>query len=127
MRVRVETDVAHAECDLSATQDEIEVQRVAVNAVVDARREPWIDDGAIVVPVYEEIVERRLVLKEEIRLVRRRAAVHERRTVPLRRERAVVERRQPDGSWRPVEPTEGRERGPEDPAFDVPNPHRSDS
>ena len=127
VRVRVETDVTQAECELSGTQDEIEVRRVAVNAVVDARREPWLEDGAIVVPVYEEIVERRLVLKEEIRLVRRRTTVHERRTVPLRRERAVVERRQPDGSWQPVEPMDGGGRGPADPAFDVPNRHRSDS
>jgi stress response protein YsnF len=61
-----------------------------------ARRE---EDGTIVVPVLEEVlvVERRLVLREEIRL--RLVPVEEpvEQPVTLRRQRAVVERLPPSG------------------------------
>ena len=125
VRVRLETEAAQADCEIPTSIDEVEVQRVPINAVVDVRREPRIEDGALVVPVYEEVFERRLVLREEIRLVRRESRSTERRSVSLHRERAVIERRQPDGSWQPVEPdiesaADGERRGPAEGSIDVP-------
>lgn len=75
-----------------------EVERVTLDrelepgeAVPLARRE---EDGTLVLPVLEEVlvIERRLVLREEIRM--RTVATEEtyETTVPLRRQRAAVER-----------------------------------
>ncbi len=102
LRVRIVIDetVEATEVDLVST----EVRPVVVprGIEVEARREPYLDGDELVVPVYEErpVWVRKLFLKEEVRLTRIR---HERRQpveMPLRRERAVVERQQPDGSWR---------------------------
>jgi stress response protein YsnF len=74
-----------------------------VGVQVAQPREPWHEGDVLVVPVYEEVIERRLVLKEEIRLHRQRFSTSHTEQVPLRRQRAVVERRQADGSWAEVD------------------------
>lgn len=135
VRVRVESEQVQQRFDLKTTTEEVEVQRVAVNVIVDERRDPWMEDRVIVVPIYEEVLVRRLMLKEEVRLIRQTNTAHEDTTVPLRREHAVVERQEPDGSWRPVEPLESvgqaggmvsKERESQG-NFDLPSSDRSDS
>jgi stress response protein YsnF len=121
VRVRLESEGVDAPCDIGTTHESYEVERVPVGRVVEARREPWTDGDAVVVPVYEEVLVPRLVLKEEIRLVRHRRTEHAEGTVSLRRERAIVERRQPDGTWQPAEPA-GARRETQEPSFDV-QPH----
>ena len=76
----------------------------AIGEPAAARRNPYFDGDELVVPVYEERVvsERRLFLKEEIRLRRARHVFQEQHDIPVRRERAVFERLQADGSWREV-------------------------
>ncbi|RYF41699.1 MAG: DUF2382 domain-containing protein, partial [Cytophagaceae bacterium] len=71
---------------------------------VQARREPWNEGETLVVPIYEEVIvtERRLVLKEEVHIIRHIHRSSEPVSVPLRRERAVIERRLPDGGWKSV-------------------------
>lgn len=124
VRVRLVSEVVDAPCDVGTTHESYEVEHVSVGRVVDARREPWTDGDALVVPVYEEVLVPRLVLKEEIRLVRRRSTRQASGTVSLRRERAVVERRQPDGTWRAEEPA-GERREEKEPALNVPTQDRS--
>lgn len=104
VRVRVESERTQVPLDLETVTDEVDVQRLEINAVVETRRDPWVDGDALVVPVYEEVLARQLVLREEIRLVRRRSSSRERRAVSLRREHAVVERRREDGTWQRIEP-----------------------
>jgi stress response protein YsnF len=76
-----------------------------VNRPVDATREPWMDGETLVVPLYMEVpvVVRRLVLVEEVRLHMQTVRNHEDAPALLRQERAVVERRQPDGSWKSID------------------------
>ena len=102
LRVRIVVDetVQGAEVDLVST--EVRPTVVPRGVEVDARREPYLDGEELVVPVYEErsVIVSKLFLKEEVRLTRIRHEARQTLEVPLRRERAVVERQQPDGSWR---------------------------
>ena len=95
-RVRVRTEVqwhtAHARADLF--RDHVEVERVPVGREVDAVPPVREDGDTVVIPVVEEIlvVEKRLVLKEEVRLKRVRTVEHMDEPVRLRVQQAVVER-----------------------------------
>ena len=103
VRVRIEVDRALQALDLPVSDERVEVERRARGEPVGERREPWLEGEVLVVPVYEEVLvtERRLVLREEIRLTRRRESRIEHHEVPLARQRAVLERRGADGLWRP--------------------------
>ena len=104
VRVRIEVDEGRERVVLADVREEYQPSVRAVGQPAAARRDPYVEGDEVVIPVYEErvLVERRLFLKEEIRLRRARHVVHEERDVPVRRERAIFERLQPDGSWREV-------------------------
>ncbi|HYO80442.1 MAG TPA: DUF2382 domain-containing protein [Bryobacteraceae bacterium] len=59
--------------------EEAEVKRVSVNRMVTEAPQTRIEGEVTIVPVVEEVlvIEKRLLLKEEIHIVRRRAAVRE--------------------------------------------------
>ncbi|ANY81563.1 hypothetical protein BB934_12150 [Microvirga ossetica] len=80
----------------------VEVERIPVNRVVDTIPQIRTDGDVTIVPVFEErlVVEKQLVLVEEVRI--RRTASVENVEVPitLRKERAAVERL--DGSGEPI-------------------------
>ena len=101
VRIRLVTDSTVEQLDVPLGRDEVSVERVPFGTPVDAPRAPWQDGDVWVVPVYEEVLvtERRLMLKEELRLTRRRIDSVEHREVALQRQRAVIERRSDDGSW----------------------------
>jgi stress response protein YsnF len=108
VRVRLEIEQHAAPVVLEQAEESVRVERVPVGRAVEARREPWRDGEVTVVPVYAEVemIERRLVLVEELRLVRsvRRQATTA--TVPLARQRVVIERRTAGGDWQPDAATE---------------------
>ena len=97
VRVSTQTETETQTVDEPAWRETIEVERVPVGEVVDAQRAPWEEGDVTVVPVYEEVlvVEKRLVLREEIRLTRRRETTHEPHAVDLRRQRVEIERLPP--------------------------------
>jgi uncharacterized protein (TIGR02271 family) len=80
--------------DEPSYREEVEVERVAVNRIVDATEESRYEGNTLVIPLYEEaiVVQRRLVLREELRLTTRRRRVREPQRVILRREEAQIER-----------------------------------
>jgi uncharacterized protein (TIGR02271 family) len=84
------------------SQETVEVERVPVNRVVDSIPQIRTKSDVTIVPVFEErlVVEKQLVLVEEVRI--RRTASVENVEVPitLRKERATIERL--DGSGEPV-------------------------
>jgi uncharacterized protein (TIGR02271 family) len=104
LRVRVEVDRQHETLTDDALVERVSVTRVPRDVAVPAAQAPWTEGETLVVPVYEEriVVERRLVLKEEIRITRHAQRTPVEAQALVRRERAVVERQQPDGSWREV-------------------------
>lgn len=75
--------------------DEVDIERVPINRAVDALQPPRQEGDVLVIPVYEEVVtvQRKWVLKEEVRLRRREVQARHREEVVLREEQALVERR----------------------------------
>lgn len=95
-RVSVHTRVTQREemVDIPLTEEEIRVERVEVRRLVDRPEAPREVGDTLIVPVYEEVVvvEKRLLLREELHVTRVRHERHERRPFVLRREDAEVER-----------------------------------
>lgn len=95
-RVRVhsatETFEEFAEAELAS--DETDVTRVPIGRVVTETPKVRVEGEVTIVPVLEEVlvVEKQLVLKEEIHIRRERSSETVRIPVALRRQRAVVER-----------------------------------
>jgi uncharacterized protein (TIGR02271 family) len=58
--------------DVPLTAERVEVERIPVNRIVDAPLEPRYEDDTLVVPVVEErlVVQKQLVLTEEVRIRR---------------------------------------------------------
>jgi uncharacterized protein (TIGR02271 family) len=96
VRVHLSTATEDALVQEALRGERLEVERIALGhevATAPAVREE--EDGAVlVVPVLEEIlvVERRLVLKEELRIRRIATTETVEETIPLRRQMASVER-----------------------------------
>jgi uncharacterized protein (TIGR02271 family) len=94
--VRVQKTIEeHEACvDEALTKEEVEVERVTVDRAVEGPVAVRYEGETMIVPVLEEVlvVEKRLVLKEEIRITRRRRELHAPQRVTLRREHATVER-----------------------------------
>ena len=95
VRVRKVVHEREEVVDRAVTRETVSVERVPIGRMVDAPMEPRQEGDTLVIPVLEEllVVERRLVLKEEVRIVRQRVtepAAPQR--VTLRREEIVVER-----------------------------------
>jgi hypothetical protein len=69
--------------DASLFKEEIDMQRVPVNRVLDAPAEIRIENDVTIIPVMEERlkVEKQLILREEIRIVKKRTTVRDPRIV----------------------------------------------
>jgi uncharacterized protein (TIGR02271 family) len=90
--VHVEPHVEQQVLDVPLLEDSVEVKRVAVNRFIE-EPVPVREEGDVtIVPVFEEVlvVEKRLMLKEEIHLIRRKVATHQRKTFSVRKEEAHV-------------------------------------
>jgi uncharacterized protein (TIGR02271 family) len=95
VRVRKHVETNEQTVSTPLVHEEVVVERVPIDRRVDdAPPEPHEENGVLVIPVLEEIavVEKRLVLREEIRVSRRRTTTTDSRVVALRHEVADVER-----------------------------------
>ena len=81
-----------AAIDASLFKEDIDVQRVPVNRVLDRPAETRVEDGVTIIPVMEERlkVEKQLILREEIRIVKKRSTVRDRRLISLAKDRGDV-------------------------------------
>ena len=104
-RVRIIKSVRTEEChvDRPLTSEQVDVQRVAVNQFVQDVPQVRQDGDTMIVPVVEEVlvIEKRLMLKEELRITRRRTVEQHTEVVPVRIEEARVERTPVDATPRP--------------------------
>jgi uncharacterized protein (TIGR02271 family) len=82
----------------SFTRDEVQIERVAIGRVVETPPEPRNEGDTLVIPVLEEVlvVEKRVMLKEEVRVTWRQVEERSPERVVLRSEEVVVERDSPD-------------------------------
>lgn len=99
VRVRKGVTTRVEEVAVPLARDEVEVERVPINRPVDGPIGPRREGDIWIVPVLEEVlvVEKRLMLKEELRITRRRVEETTRERVTLRSETAEVERSGPGG------------------------------
>jgi uncharacterized protein (TIGR02271 family) len=95
-RVRVTTVTREREelVDELLARERVEVERVAVEKPVEAIPPVREEGDTIVIPIVEEVlvVERRLVLKEEVRVRRMRSTERHQERVTLRKQEATVTR-----------------------------------
>lgn len=100
--VRVRKTVEHVlkNVEMPVVRDAIRVTRVPVDRRIDAIPSMREEGDTLIVPVVEEqlFVEKRLVLKEEIHIQRRRVQERASRQVDVGREHAVVERTDAEGN-----------------------------
>lgn len=76
-------------------RDQVDVERVAIGRVVDAQAMPHArqEGDTLIIPILEEmlVVEKRIVLKEEVRITKRRTEEVEQVQVVLREEQVQIE------------------------------------
>lgn len=89
-------------------REEVSVERVALNRVLDGPVPVRYEGEVTIIPLVEEVlvVEKRLMLKEELRITRRRVAEHKPQQITLRREEVILERITPS---KQVETMSGKE------------------
>jgi uncharacterized protein (TIGR02271 family) len=100
VRVRTVTDTLEETAHADLRREDVEVTRVPIDKVVDTAPQIRTDGDVTIVPVLEEVlvVEKRLVLKEELHIRRRVGAESVKVPVTLRKQRAIVEREASDNS-----------------------------
>ena len=70
----------------------IDIERVAVGRFVDETPQVRQEGEVTIVPVLEEVIVKRLYLREEVRLTRRRVRTDFEEAVDLRRQEATIDR-----------------------------------
>jgi uncharacterized protein (TIGR02271 family) len=79
--------------EVDAYREEVAIEHEPVGQAVTERQAPWEDNGALIVPVYEEqlVVTKRLILKERLRITRIGTTERQLFEDTLRQERLIVE------------------------------------
>ena len=78
--------------DDTIRKTEVGVERVAINQYVEVEPQPREEGGVLIVPVVEEVLVKRLLLKEELRITRTSTLEPVERDVTLRVMHADVQR-----------------------------------
>lgn len=98
-RVRIEKTVetAQEQVDVPLTRDQVHVERVAAGRYLSEPATAHYRGNTLVIPVMEEVlvVEKRLLLREEIHVTTVREEVRHEETVTLQRDRVSVTRVEP--------------------------------
>ena len=99
VRIHKEVDRVSKTIEIPAIHDDAEITRVPVNRVIDSLPEIRKSGEVLIIPVVEEeiVVQKQLVLKEEIHVRHRRTRRHVTKEVYADRERAVIERLDAEG------------------------------
>jgi uncharacterized protein (TIGR02271 family) len=96
VRVSTRTHEREAVVDEDLARERVEVETVPMNLGIDAVPEVRQEGDTTIIPVVEEqlVVERRLVLKEEVRIRRVRSTERHQEKVKLRYQEAIVTRQE---------------------------------
>ncbi len=94
VRVRKTVRTTERVVDEPLTREEVVVERVAINREIDEAVGPRQEGDTLIVPLLEEVlvVRKQLILREEVRITRRKVEHRAPETVSLRVEEATVER-----------------------------------
>lgn len=93
LRVQKYVDQVEDSVSQSVTRDDVTVERIPINRPLDAPVSNRTEGDVLVIPVMEEVlvVQKRLMLKEELRISRRQVVEDQVVRETVRRERLVVE------------------------------------
>lgn len=95
-KVRIKTTVEERQetIDLPLLHEEVEVRRVPINRPVDGPVAMRQEGDTLIVPLLEEVlvVQKQLLLKEEVHISKKRTEQHHPEQVTLRSEQVSVER-----------------------------------
>jgi uncharacterized protein (TIGR02271 family) len=99
LRVRTVVDAFEDVVRETLASERLQVNRVPINRDVQAAPEVRTEGDVLIIPVIEEVlvVEKRLVLKEELHVRRLFSEENVEIPVTVRKQRAVVERMTPEG------------------------------
>lgn len=94
VRVTTSTTIVEEWARAELKTDEVEVQRVAIGERIDVMPEVRTEGDTIIVPVVEEVlvVQKQLVLKEELRITKRVSSETVEAPVDLRKQSATITR-----------------------------------
>jgi stress response protein YsnF len=98
VRVSTRVDIVTEPVQASLETETVEVTRVPVDRVVDRMPDVRTENGVTIIPVVEEVlvVEKRLVLKEELHVRRNTLTEDVEIPVELRKQRVEIERIEAD-------------------------------
>jgi uncharacterized protein (TIGR02271 family) len=98
VRISTKTDVIEELAQASLDRETVEVTRVPVDRIVDQAPGIRTENGVTIIPIMEEVLvmEKRLVLKEELHVRKTNTQDEIELPVQLRKQRAVVERIEED-------------------------------
>jgi uncharacterized protein (TIGR02271 family) len=90
--VHVTPHVRHQPVDVTLHEEHAEIERVPINRSVDHPTTMRQEGDVTIIPVFEEVlvVEKRLILKEEIHIRTTRTTRHEHQDIPLRTEQVQI-------------------------------------
>jgi uncharacterized protein (TIGR02271 family) len=105
VRIRTVVDTVEEMSRAELQGERVEVTRVPIDREITAAPQIRTENGVTIIPVVEEVlvVEKRLVLKEELHVRREQTTETVEVPVTVRKQRAVVERVSPDGDTRAEE------------------------
>jgi uncharacterized protein (TIGR02271 family) len=94
LRIRVSVDQREERIPVTLAHDEVEIERVPKNLPLSELPSVRLEGNTTIIPVVEEVVvvEKRLLLVEEIHVRRKTGSSTEEISVPVRSEQAAIER-----------------------------------
>jgi stress response protein YsnF len=94
VRVRIVPSERQQSVSVPIAETHADVQRVAIGRIVDGPPAVREEGDVVIIPVLEEVlvVEKKLLLREEIRVTRRETTRTEEHSISLRSERAEISR-----------------------------------
>lgn len=94
VRVRMVPSERTQTVSVAVAETRADVQRVAIGRIVDGPPAVREEGDVVIIPVLEEVlvVEKKLLLREEIRIMRRESTRNEEHQITLRSERAEISR-----------------------------------
>ena len=94
-RIHMRTHEEEVPFSETLRREHVEVERVPLGTIVDEAPVSREENGALIVPVVEEVLVKRFRVIEEVRITSRAEMVETEDTVTLRRQEAVVEEAPP--------------------------------
>jgi uncharacterized protein (TIGR02271 family) len=101
VRIHKRVETREEVVDTPVVSEQVVVERIPVNKVIhDIPPEPREEGGVLIIPLIEEVlvVEKQLVVREEVRVSRKRITTSTPQKVVLRREVVEIDREELDGT-----------------------------